>query len=216
MGISRGRLGTAVFSPGREARRVLLDRSCALPALLLPGSLLVLVGLAGFAGAACSSAQPASLSGDDDGNGTDARRRPHRRGHADGHEQHVPRQGRPRLREGRLQHVHERRRLLPGDDRAASRTTLTARACRTAWRRAAAAARARAAARAAATAARATTTSVAKGIFVNEVYPAVSGTCAGCHGQTGPGPQFFGTTADLTLPDVQDRRLRQGEQRLRH
>ena len=45
-----------------------------------------------------------------------------------------------------------------------------------------------------------TTTSVAQGIFVTEVYPAVSGTCGGCHGQTGPGPQFFGTTADLTYP----------------
>lgn len=44
------------------------------------------------------------------------------------------------------------------------------------------------------------TTSAAMTLFATEVYPAVSGTCAGCHAQTGPGPQFFGTTAELTYP----------------
>lgn len=41
---------------------------------------------------------------------------------------------------------------------------------------------------------------VAMGIFTTQVYPTLSATCAGCHGQTGPGPQFFGTTAALTYP----------------
>ena len=45
-----------------------------------------------------------------------------------------------------------------------------------------------------------TTNTVAMGIFTTDVYPTLSATCAGCHGQVGPGPQFFGTTAALTYP----------------
>jgi hypothetical protein len=45
-----------------------------------------------------------------------------------------------------------------------------------------------------------TMNTVAKGIFVNEVFPSLNGTCGGCHGKAGPGPQFFGATADLTYP----------------
>lgn len=45
-----------------------------------------------------------------------------------------------------------------------------------------------------------TVNTVAKGIFVNEVFPSLNATCGGCHGKAGPGPQFFGATADLTYP----------------
>jgi hypothetical protein len=45
-----------------------------------------------------------------------------------------------------------------------------------------------------------TTNTAAMNLFTTSVYPTLSGTCAGCHGQTGPGPQFFGATAALTYP----------------
>lgn len=45
-----------------------------------------------------------------------------------------------------------------------------------------------------------TTNAAAMAIFTTDVYPTLSNTCARCHGQVGPGPQFFGTTAALTYP----------------
>lgn len=45
-----------------------------------------------------------------------------------------------------------------------------------------------------------TANTAAMNLFTTSVYPLLAATCASCHGQTGPGPQFFGATAALTYP----------------
>jgi len=169
-----------------------------LSALLLPGSLVALVGLAGLGGAACSSAQPASLSGDYDGNGN-----------GNGNDT-------PTTAPTRTTATSNTCLGKVGLDfeKAACNECMSADGCCQATISCfkdnpdcSALQDCMAACGGSGTGpgtgdggTGTTTTSVAKGVFVNEVHPAVVGACGGCHGQAGPGPQFFGTTADLSYP----------------